>query len=138
MVSSNSFGGKNYSVASDGFAPGEQMINQLEEDEMEQQNEFATLPNVQKTLSNESNWENRNSMRQPEMSFGQYAQNYLGGNDIRNIYGNKSPAKRNRVALVELDNTEAATPTNGSELTKMQKLISKFLYNFHWSENVNF
>lgn len=126
QVETNSFAGKNMSVASDDFRPAEQMMDKLYKDGIEQEQEYAPVPQVHEKNSNESNWESRNSTRQPEMSFGQYCQDFLGSNNIRDLYNNKSPSKRNRVALVELDNSEPQVEANRFEISNLQKLISKF------------
>lgn len=125
MVSTNSFAGKNYSMASDDFKPAEQMAEKMQEDEISQEQEYATVPQIQKSNSTETNWEERSMMRQPEMSFGQYCNDFLGTNNIREVYGNKSPAKRNRVALVELDTIDSPRDSNRLELSHLQRLISK-------------
>lgn len=127
QVATNSFTGKNMSMASDDFRPAEQMIDKLYKDGIDQEQEYAPVPQVQEKTSNESNWENRSSTRQPEMSFGQYCQGFLGSNNIRDLYSNKSPSKRNRVALVELDNSEPQVESNRFELSNLQKLISEFI-----------
>lgn len=123
MVSTNSFTGKNISLASSEFTPAEDLEDRLQEDQAEQEYEFCAIPPVQKTNSNETNWQDRTTRTQ-EMSFGQY---FHGTDNIRDIYGNKSPPKRrNRVALVELSNRESPADPARHGLSNLQELISKF------------
>lgn len=101
MVSSNSFTGKNISAASSDFTPAE---------------------DLEKTNSNETNWQDRSSMKSQEMSFGQVFQ---GSNNIRDVFGNKSPPKRrDRVALVELSNRESPAE-NRLGMSRLQDFISE-------------
>lgn len=125
-VSANSFNGKNISVASENFMPADQAEEVLKKDGEAQELEYAPIPRVQKTSNNETNWElQQSSMRQPEMSFGQYCQAHLG-NNIRDIYDNSSPKKRARVPLVEMSNVESPNePSNRLSVNHLQKLISK-------------
>lgn len=126
-VSVNSFNGKNISIASDNFVPNDQVEEILKKDEKAQEAEFASIPRVEKTPSNETNWEEQQStMRYPEMSFGQYCQDHLG-NNIRDVYGNTSPRKRSmRGPLVEMSNIESPSePSNRLGLKHLQKLISE-------------
>lgn len=129
-VSANSFNGSNVSISSDAFQPGEEMSQQLREDEIEQQKEYATIP-VAKSNSNETNWENRDMTRQEQMSFGQYCQPFLSENNIRDLYSNTSPRKRqNRVPLVELSHNE--TPKDspfGMTSMKLREIVSKLMLN---------
>lgn len=67
---------------------------------------------------------------QPEMSFGRYAHEFVKNNNIRDIYGNKSPPKRSKgMPLVELSNIETPEPSSRSGTAKLRKIISE-----SWSE----
>lgn len=125
---SSGFGSKNCSVSSDNFKPAEEMAERMQQDEEVHDQEFATIPR-NKANCVDTNWEENNSMRQPEMSFGQYANYYYKGNDIREIYSGKSPSKdRKRVALLEMSNMETTSdePSRLLNTNNLQKLISKF------------
>lgn len=118
-VSTNSFTGNNISMASSDFAPAE---NLLLEDQGEDENEFAP---IHKSNSDETNWQDRSSVKMPEMSFGQF---FRGSSNIRDIYGNKSPPKRrDRVALVELSNQETPADQNRLGMSRLQEIISKLI-----------
>lgn len=135
-IASNSFVGSYCSNMSESFRPAEEMDEMLKSDEMEQEKEFATIPRVQKSNSNESNWEVPNrSGRQPEMSFGQYIASNIATNNIRDIYGNTSPAKKGRVALVELDNLSTPSETSRLNLSNLQKMIRKLSLHFVSTSN---
>lgn len=124
-IAANSFNNQQVSMDSDEFQPAEKMMEQMADDEMEQQKEFATIPRVKKTNSNESNWQERSS-RQPEMSFGQYCQDF--GEDIRDIYSSSSPTKKNRVALVDMSNVDVSLESsNRIGRAHLEKLIRKFV-----------
>lgn len=127
-VAGNSFNGTAYSVNSEDFVSAEKYAEKINEDEIERQKEFAVFPPREKGDNIEGNWDA--SMRQPEMSFGQYANNFLGSNNIRDLYNNASPKKRNnRVALVEINKTETPKePQNRLGTSHLQKLISEFNY----------
>lgn len=123
-ISTNSFNGRNMSVSSECFRPAEEMVEQLKVDEIEQEQEFATIPNIQ-PVTDQTTWEERAS-RQPEMSFGAYCQDFLPVK-IRDVYNNKSPAKRNnRVAMVDVTNDDDSS-NEGSRIgaAHIQKLISE-------------
>lgn len=112
-VTSSGFNTKNCSIASDYFMPAEQMAEKMKQDEVEQEFEFATIPRVSKTSSADTNWEERGSMRHPEMSFGQYAYHYYQGNNIRDVYSGSSPSKdRKRYALVEMETSRVSNDEN--------------------------
>lgn len=126
QVSSNSFNGANMSVASADFNAGNENLSEMfGNDEIEQKKEFAPIP-VPRTNSNESNWENQSM--QPEMSFGRYAHQFVKNNNIRDLYGNKSPPKRSKgMPLVELSNIETPQPSSRLGTTQLRKIISKSL-----------
>lgn len=117
--------GKNLTFSNESFRPAEEMSQQLKEDERAQEMEYATIP--AKSLKENSTWDNMTNMRPPEMSFGQYCQEKVKVNDIREIYGSASPRKRsNRVALVELSSNESGMEVSPiSNTDKIEKLISK-------------
>lgn len=121
LAEPNGFGSKNCSVLSDCFKPAEDMAERMQQDEEDQEQEYATIPQ-----RNQTNWEERSSMRQPEMSFGQYANHYYKGNDIRDVYSDKSPSKdRKRVALCEMSNVETSGDSNRLNPNNLLKVISK-------------
>lgn len=123
-VGVSSFTGPNISMASSLFKSGVDMLDKIAQDHDEQQQEYATIPSVNRTYSNESAWQDRTS-RAPEMSFGSVCQKFCGNNNIRDVYGNQSPRKRhNRVPLVEV--TQVESPNNSSRIeTHSQKGSSK-------------
>lgn len=128
QVAPSTFSSKNCSVSSDCFKPAEDMAERMRQDEEEQEREYAPIPRVNQTTNNETNWEERGSMRQPEMSFGQYANCFYKGNDIREIYSGKSPSKdRKRVALIEMSQMETSADSNRLNTNHLQKMISKRL-----------
>lgn len=105
-VSTTSFCGKNVPVnKNDTFKPAEQMKWDFNE----------------RTV-NESNWED-GAMKAPEMSFGKYAQNFIGSNNVRDIYSKKSPVKKPRGPLIEITCNDTPFDTNGK--SNLEKLISK-------------
>lgn len=129
----SSFPSKNVSVVSEDFKPAELMTSKLKKDEMDQEMEYAAVPQVNQKNNNDTAWDERGSIRQPEMSFGNYCQGYE--NNIRDVYGNKSPTKtRNRVPLVDLDNilspTAPCTTPSDPNTDRLQQFISKFKFEF--------
>lgn len=106
-VSTASFCGKNMSVnANDTFKPAENMKWDFNE------------------CSNESNWED-GTMKAPEMSFGKYAQGFVGSNDVRDLYSKNSPVKKPRCPLVEISSNDTPGETSRFGKTNLEKLISK-------------
>ena len=127
----SSFTGKNLTYSNEEFTPAENMAFQLEEDEKMQEMEYAVIPRVNTVPEETVNWEN-NVSRQPEMSFGQYCMDKMKQSNIREVYSNASPPKRqDRIPLVELSTNDSSIMIN--ELKKdgkfdqnyIEKLISK-------------
>lgn len=129
----SSFTGKNLTYSNEEFIPAENMAFQLEEDEKMQEMEYAVIPRVNKVQEETVNWEN-NISRQPEMSFGQYCMNKIQQSNIREVYTNASPPKRqDRIPLVELSANDSSImiknlKKDGKYDTKnLEQLISKFI-----------
>lgn len=116
--------GKNLTYSNEDFRPAEEMSMQLREDEKAQEMEYAAIP--VKRVQETSTWENTTTFRPPEMSFGQYCQEKMENNDIREIYAKASPRKRsNRTALVEMTSNESRLDSMSSISDVIEKLISK-------------
>ncbi|XP_070492689.1 uncharacterized protein [Chironomus tepperi] len=121
----SSFTGKNITYSNEEFTPAEHMAFQLEEDEKMQEMEYAVIPRVNKIQEETINWEN-NVSRQPEMSFGQYCMDKMKQSNIREVYSNISPPKRqDRIPLVELSANDSSIMLN--ELKKDGKYDTKNL-----------
>lgn len=122
-VGASSFAGPNMSMASSLFRSGVDMLDKIAHDQDEQQQEYATIPSVNRTGSNESTWQDRTT-RAPEMSFGPICQKFCGSNNIRDVYSNQSPRKKHRVPLVEVTQVESPNISSRTE-THSQKGISR-------------
>ena len=109
QVATTSFCGKNMSVSSEAFKPGENMKWDF--------NECTT---------NESAWED-GVTKTPEMSFGKYAQKFVGSNNVRELYSKTSPVKKPRGPLVEISSNETTMNSIHLGKTNLEKFISKFL-----------
>jgi hypothetical protein len=127
----SSFTGKNLTYSNEEFTPAEHMALQLDEDEKMQEMEYAVIPRVNKAQEETINWEN-NVSRQPEMSFGQYCMDKIRQNNIREIYSNASPPKRqDRIPLVELSANDTGLMLNDLkkdgqyDMKNLENLISK-------------
>ncbi|KAG5678885.1 hypothetical protein PVAND_008513 [Polypedilum vanderplanki] len=107
--------GRNLTFSSDEFKPAEEMASKLDEDERNHEMEYAVIPQVDtqaQTKGNMSLWDENFSIagRQYEMSFGQHCANNIRFENVREIFPDKSPPKRqNRVALVELSTNNDKT-----------------------------
>lgn len=131
----SSLTGKNITYSNEDFRPAEEMVDQLDEDEKMQEMEYADIPVIK--VNEMSNWEENqavSSSRGTEMSFGQYCAKNIRADNIRDVYGNKSPPRRqNRVALVELSTNESLKDTSSTkdvkpnyhDTKKLEKFISK-------------
>ncbi|CAG9802725.1 unnamed protein product [Chironomus riparius] len=121
----SSFTGKNLTYSNEEFTPAENMAFQLEEDEKMQEMEYAVIPRVNKATEETGNWEN-NVSRQPEMSFGQYCMEKIKQSNIREVYSNVSPPKRqDRIPLVELSTNDSSIMMN--ELQKDGKFDQNYI-----------
>jgi len=132
----SSFIGKNLTYSNEEFTPAEHMALQLEEDEKMQEMEYAAIPRVNKVQEETLNWEN-NLSRQPEMSFGQYCMDKIKQGNIREVYSNASPPKRqDRIPLVELSGNDTGLMINNLkkdgqyDMKNVEDLISKLTFVF--------
>jgi len=111
--------------------PAEHMALQLEQDEKIQEMESAANPRVNKVQEETLNWEN-NLSRQPNMSFGQYCEDEIKQSNIREVYSNVSPPKRqDRIPLVDHNDTgyiiNNLKKDGKYDMNNIEDLISKLI-----------
>lgn len=127
-----SFSGKNFTYSNEDFKPAEEMAMELEEDEARNQIEYASIPRI-KNSAETTQWDEITVSRQPEISFGQYCLENVKSNNIREVYNNQSPPKKqNRVPLVEVETNEKTIneipPIIDDDFLK--KMLSKYIHHY--------
>jgi hypothetical protein len=131
LVKNNPFDGNftrtnNLTYSNEDFQPAEEISSFLNEDMRKNEMEYADIPHVEGiTYTNESNWEDNLTLsKQREMSFGQYCNKNVNQFNIRDIYGGKSPPKRqNRVPLIDVSTND--TNIKKSDSQNLEELIRK-------------
>ena len=109
---------------SDDFRPAEEMAEKMRTDEMEQEQEYATIPNIDLTES--SSWEDR-TKRQPEVSFGAYCKPFLFNSS--DVFSEKPIREQrtaeNRVAMVDMEKEDEFMSIKNCNIEGLQKWLSK-------------
>lgn len=121
--SGNASKAENFSDES--FKPGEEFNALLDKEELEHEQENATIPGYDAEKARKSSMGQSN---EPEMSFGAHCNQYQNDN-IWQLYSQPSPPKKSRVPLVDVTIDEMSM-TNGTMSylndTNLRKMISKY------------
>ena len=134
-VYASRFKGQNQSMQSEEFRPAEEMTEKMRTDERDQEQEYATIPNID--LAESSSWEDR-TKRQPEVSFGAYCKPFLFNSS--DVFGEKPirEQRNDRVAMVDVEMEDELMSIKNCNIEGLQKWLSKLIYIFVVSQILKF
>lgn len=109
-------------LSDESFKPGEEFNAALDQEELEHEQENATIPGYD---ANKRKSSLSDATNQPEYSFGAHCNQYQNDN-IWNLYGNPSPPKKSRVPLIDMTNDEVSV-VDGTMMndTNIKRMLSE-------------